>query len=90
MGNNEDTTMQLKFQDSDNHSIFVTTSKVDGIGEYLSAANHGVFIQKFWVWNEQWQEFGGVIQLGQNRKPPKWLLNTGPGCFESNHASDLH
>jgi hypothetical protein len=40
MGNNECTEMQHKFQDSLNHSVFVTIPKVCGTGLNLTAANH--------------------------------------------------
>ena len=52
MGNDEPTEMQLKFQDSPNPSVFVTTPKVGGTGLNLTAANHAVITQKFWVLNE--------------------------------------
>jgi len=42
MGNDERTEMQLKFQDSPNPSVFVTTPKVGGTGLNLTAANHAV------------------------------------------------
>jgi len=54
MGNDERTEMQLKFQDSPNPSVFVTTPKVGGTGLNLTAVNHVVITQKFWVLNEQW------------------------------------
>jgi hypothetical protein len=47
LGNDEHTEMQLKFQDSPNPSVFVTTPKVDGTGRNLTAANHAVITQKF-------------------------------------------
>jgi len=47
MGNDERTEMQLKFQDSPNPSVFVTTPKVGGTGLNLTAANHAVITQKF-------------------------------------------
>jgi hypothetical protein len=89
MGNDERTEMQLKFQDSPNPSVFVTTPKVGGTGLNLTAANHAVITQKFWVLNEQRQAFARVARLGQNRVPHTWLLNTGPGGYD-NRASDLH
>jgi hypothetical protein len=89
IGNNERTKMQLKFQDSSNPSVFVTSSKVGGAGCNLTAANHAVITQKFQVLNEQWQAFAWVFQLGQNRVPHTWLLNTGPNGYD-NRASDLH
>jgi len=89
MGNDEDTEMQLKFQDSPNPSVFVTTPKVGGTGLNLTAANHAVITQKFWVLNEQRQAFARVVRLGQNRVPHTWLLNTGPNGYD-NRASDLH
>jgi hypothetical protein len=89
MGNDEHTEMQLKFQDSPNSSVFVTTPKVDGMGLNLTAANHAVITQKFWVLNEQRQAFARVVRLGQNRVPHTWLLNTGPSGYD-NRANDLH
>jgi SNF2 family DNA or RNA helicase len=47
MGNDLHTEMQLKFQDLPNSWVFVTTPKVGGTGLNLTAANHGVIIQKF-------------------------------------------
>jgi len=89
MGNDERTEMQLKFQDSRNPSVFITTPKVGWTGLNLTAANHAVITQKFWVLNEQRQAFAWVVPLGQNRVPHTWLLNTGPGGYD-NGASDLH
>ena len=89
MGNDERTEMQLKFQDSRNPSVFITTPKVGGTGLNLTEANHEVITQKFWVLNEQRQAFALVVRLGQNRVPHTWLLNTGPGGHD-NRASDLH
>jgi hypothetical protein len=89
MGNDERTEMLLKFQDSRNPSVFATTPKMGGTGLNLTAANHAVITQKFWVLNKQRQAFARVISLGQNRLPHTWLLNTGPGGYD-NRASDLH
>jgi hypothetical protein len=61
MGNNEHTEIQLKFQDSPNPSVFVTTPKVGGTGLNLTAAHHTVITQKFWVLNEQSQAFARVV-----------------------------
>jgi SNF2 family DNA or RNA helicase len=66
MGNDESTEMQLKFQDSRNPSVIITTPKVGGTGLNLTAANHAVITQKFWVLNEQWWAFTRVVGLGQN------------------------
>jgi hypothetical protein len=87
--NDEHTDMQLKFQESPNPSVFVTTPKVGGIGLNLTAPNHAVITQKFWVLNEQRQAFAWVVQLGQNRVPHTWLLNTASNGYD-NRASDLH
>jgi hypothetical protein len=89
MGNDERTEMQLTFQDSPNPSVFVTTPTVGGTGLNLTAANHAVITQKFWVLNEQRQAFARVVRLGQNRVPHTWLLNTGPNGYD-NRVSDLH
>jgi len=89
MGNDERTEMQLKFQDSPNPSVFVTTPKVGGTGLNLTAANHAVITQKFWILTEPRQAFARVVRLGQNRVPHTWLLNTGPSGYDK-RASDLH
>ena len=89
MGNDEHTEMRLKFQDSRYPSVFVTTPKVGGTGLNLTAANHAVITQKFWVLNEQQQAFPRVVQLGQNRVPHTWILITGPGGYD-NCGSGLH
>jgi SNF2 family DNA or RNA helicase len=51
--NDERTEMQLKFQDSPNPSVFVTTPKVGGTGLNFTAANDARITQKFWALNEQ-------------------------------------
>jgi len=89
MGNDERTEMQLKFQDSPNPSVFVTTPKVGGTGLNLTVANHALITQEFWVLNAQHQTFAWGVRLGQNRVPHTWLLNTGPNGY-NNRASDLH
>jgi len=89
MGNDERTEMQLKFQDSPNPSVFVTTPKVGGTGLNLTAANHAVMTQKCLVLNEQRQAFAWVVRLGQNRVPNTWLLHTGLNGYD-NRASNLH
>jgi len=89
MGNEERTEMQLRFQDPRNPSVFETTPKVGRTGLNLTAVNHAVITQKFWVLNEQRQAFARVARLGQNRVPHTWLLNTGPGGYH-NRTSDLH
>ena len=61
MGNDNHTEMQLKFQDSPNPSVFVTTPKVGGTGHNLTAANHVVITHKFWVLNKQRQAFAWVV-----------------------------
>jgi len=61
MGNDERTEMQLKFQDSPNPSVFVTTPNVGGTGLNLTAANLAVMTQKFWVLNELRQAFARVV-----------------------------
>jgi hypothetical protein len=89
MGNDGRTDIQLKFEDSPNPSVFVTTPKVGGTGLNLTAANHAVISQKVCVLNEQLQAFARIVRLGQNRVPHTWLLNTGPNGYD-NRASDLH
>jgi hypothetical protein len=89
MDSQEWTEMQLRFQDSRNPSVFITTPKVGGTGLNLTAANHAVITQKFWVLNEQRQAFARVVRLGQNRVPHTWLLNTGPDGYDD-RVSELH
>src|SRR5882757_700956 len=89
MGNDERTEMQLTFQDSPNLSGLVTTPKVGGTGLNLTAANHAAITQMCWLLNEQWQAFAQVVQLGQNRIPHTWPLNSGPNGYD-NRSSDLH
>jgi len=89
MGNDEHTEMQLKFQNLPNPSVFITTPKVGGMSLNLTAANHIVVTQKFWVLNEQRQAIVWVVRPGQNRVPHTWLLDTGPGSYD-NRASDLY
>ena len=69
IGNDKRTEVQLKFQDSRNPAVFITTPKVGGTGLNLTAANHAVITQTFWVLNEQRQAFAQVVRLGQNRVP---------------------
>jgi len=89
MGSDERTEMQIKFQDSRNPSEYVTTLNVGGTGLNVTAANHAVRIQKFWVLNEQRQEFVWVMWLGQNQVPYTWLLKMGPGGYD-NRLIDLY
>ena len=89
MCNDECTEMQLKIQDSQNPSVFITTLKVGGTGPKYTAASYAVITQKFWVSNEQRQAFARVLRLGHNRVPHAWLVNTGPDGY-NNHASHLH
>jgi len=51
MGNDECTEMQLKFQDSQNLSVFVSTPTVGGTGLNLTPSHHAVISQMFWVLN---------------------------------------
>jgi hypothetical protein len=61
MGNDESTEMQLKFQDSPNPSVSVTTPKLGGTGLNHTAANHAVITQMFWVLNNQRQVLALVV-----------------------------
>ncbi|KAF8515969.1 hypothetical protein BDD12DRAFT_770423 [Trichophaea hybrida] len=81
--------MQLQFQDSRNPSVFITTSKSGGTGLNLTATNHAVITQKFWVLNKQRQAFARVVRLGQNCVPHTWLLNTGPDAYDD-RVSELN
>jgi hypothetical protein len=89
MGNDERTEMQLKFQDSRNPSVFIPTPKVGGTGLNLTAANHAVITQKFWVLNEQQQAFAQDVRLGQNRVSHTWIRKTGTIGYD-NGVSNLH
>ena len=89
MGNDERREIQLKFHDSPNLFVFVTTPKVGGTGLNPTAANGAVITQKFWVWNKQREVFALVVRLGHNRVPHNWLLSTGPGGYD-NRSSDIH
>ena len=73
------------------HEIpLITTPRVGGTGLNLTAANQTVITQKFWVLNEQHQVFARVVQLGQNRVPHTWLLNTGPGGYNNSMRNLQH
>jgi len=89
LGNDERTEMQLKFKDSPNPTVFISTPKVGGTGLNLTTANHAAITQTFWVLNEQRQACVRVVRLGQNRVLPTWLLNTGRSGYD-NRASNLH
>jgi len=89
MDNDEHTETQLKFQDSRNLSVFTTTPIVGRTGLNLTAANHAVITQKFWVLNDQRQAFAQVVRLGQNQVLHTSLQNTGHGGSD-NCATDLH
>jgi len=89
MGNDVHTEMLIKFQDSPNSSVFVTTPNVGMTGLNSTAANDAVITQKFWVLNKQGQAFARVVRLGQNRVPQTCLWNTGPSGY-NNRVSDLH
>jgi hypothetical protein len=89
MGNGEGTEMQRSFQHSPNPSVSITTPKLGGTTLNLTAVNHAVITQKFWVLNEQPQAFAWVVRLGQDRVLHMWLLNTGPSGYD-NRSSDLH
>jgi hypothetical protein len=51
MANDEGTETQLKFQDSQDRSVFVTTPNVGTTSLNRTADNHAVIPQKFWVLN---------------------------------------
>jgi len=70
MGNDECSEMQLKLQDSPNSSVFMTTPKVGGTGLNLTAANHVVMTEKFWVLNEQ--HLLGVLSYQCNGTCTMW------------------
>jgi len=69
MGNNEHPEMLLKFQDSRNPSVFVTTTNVGVTSLHLTAAIHAGITHLLWVLNEQRQGFARVVRLGENRMP---------------------
>jgi hypothetical protein len=70
------------FQNSPWCSVFITTIRIGGTGLNLVAANHVVILQKPGVLNEQRQDFGWIVRLGQMRKPHTWLVNTGSNGFD--------
>jgi len=65
MGNDECTEMLLKFQYSQNPSVFITTPQVGETGLNLTATNHAVMTKKFWIMNEQQQAFARLIGEGK-------------------------
>jgi len=89
LGNDEHTQMQLKFQDSRNPSVFITTPNVCRTALNPTAANHAVITQKFRVLSEKWQAFARGVLLKQNQVPQTWLMNTGPGADDTS-PSDLN
>lgn len=95
IGNNECTEMQLKGQDSQNHTVSINTPTAGRIGFNLSAANHTVVNWKFWVWNVQCLIFAPDVSLGQNQFPQVRLQNTGPagnthsGCDHHQRSGEL-
>ena len=56
-----------EFQNTARCAVFLTTMKVGGTGLNLVVANHVVILQKPCVLNEQRQEFGQIVHLGQTR-----------------------
>jgi hypothetical protein len=64
MGNNGPTEMQLKFQDSGNHFVSISTPTVGAISQGCTTANHGVTTKKCWGLNEQREVF--ALLLAQN------------------------
>jgi len=89
MSNDQQTEIQLKLHDSTNPSGLGTTPNVGGSGLNLTAVNHAVITQKFWVLNEQRHAFPPVVWLGHNRVPHTWILNTRSNGYD-NRVSDLH
>ena len=83
------TELMNEFQNTVRYAVFLTTTKVGGIGLNLVAANHAVILQKPWVLNEQHQAFGRIVRLGQARQPHCWLLNVGPGGYDD-RVTQLH
>jgi hypothetical protein len=57
MDTDEHVEMQLKFHNSQNPSVFVTTPIVNWTGLNLTAGNHAVIAQTLWVLNKQWHSF---------------------------------
>jgi hypothetical protein len=65
LGNDDRAKTQLKCQQSHIPSVLVTTPNVGGTGQNLTAANHAVITQKFWVLYNQRQVFAQVVWLGK-------------------------
>jgi len=72
IGNEERTEMQLKFHDSQNPSVLVTTPKVGGTGLNYTAANHAVITGKSWVLNDERQAFARSVRLGKTEYHTHW------------------
>jgi len=89
MGNDECAEMPLKFQDSQNPTMFIMAPKVGRTRLNLATANHEAISQKFWELNEQWQANAHIVWIGRNNVPHILLPNMGPGDYD-NHVSDLH
>jgi len=51
MDNNKQSEIELKFEESQNYSVFVTSPKKARTGLYLTAANYSVTTNMFWVLN---------------------------------------
>ena len=83
MGNDERTEMQFKLQDWHNPSVLVMTPKVGRTDLNHTGASHTVITEKLLVQNKQQWAFVRVVQLRQSRVPQTWLLNTGPGSYDT-------
>lgn len=81
--------MQLHFHNLLNPSLFVPTPTVGRTDLIWNAAYEAELSKKFGVLNEQHLTFAWIFQLGQNRVPYTWQLNTGPICCD-NQICDLH
>jgi hypothetical protein len=72
MDNDECTDEQLKFQNSHNPSIFITTPIVGSADIYIAAAYYAVITEKFWRLNQQQQAFAQIVRLRLSRVPHPW------------------
>ena len=89
MGNDAHKEMQLKYRDSPNPSVFVSTPKASRKSVNLGAASHAGISQRYWVLNVQRRPFAQAFQLGDKRMQHTWLRNPRLGGYD-NPVCNLH
>jgi len=89
IGNDDCAEMQLKFQDSPNPSLFISTPNVGGSHLILTVPNHAVITHMLWKLDEQHPALTWAVRLGQNTARHSWLWNSGPTGWH-NSMIDLH